>query len=174
MSRKHIFFFGFAFVCVAALGFNFFLADCPTYMERLRIQGQSMRGVFEEGDRIYFEMDPRHCLSLKQGDTVLVETGENHPPLSKQLVALPGDEVFIDDDTHCPRLRISGSGQDLSSAQCLAHSQAPGLRRDLARSRGIMPPDFFLVMGTSATSFDSRAFGFVPRHHIRGRATELR
>lgn len=134
----------------------------------------------------------------ERGDIVVFEYPNDRNTLFvKRVVALPGDEIEVFDnrvflngkevtgEKMAPKEYIElydekGVPMDMkfykvvngSTKHIIAHNDAfPPIGRKLNRPKIIVPKDHLFVMGDNRDfSSDSRAWGFVPFSHVRGKA----
>jgi signal peptidase I len=156
----------------AALVAVLFLCFANTFVvQTFYIPSGSMRTTLVEGDRLFVnrfiygpELPGRlkellPARSVRRGDVVVFRSPED-PTLDvvKRCVALPGDEVEIADGT----LRINGLAVDESL-------YATADRRDMPPRR--VPADSYFCLGDNRpNSYDSRFWGPLPAHLVKGRA----
>jgi len=158
----------------------------------------SMQPTIKEGDRIivnkmaYDLKIPFSQLSLlttgepKRGDIVVFESKAADNRLIKRMIGLPGDVIAMKDET----LYINGkpvifnvtqqSSQQLFAIETIG-SISHTIKIDKNRSNHLsnfgpitVPDNQYLVLGDNRrNSADSRVYGFVPRHELKGKATTI-
>jgi signal peptidase I len=158
----------------------------------------SMQPTIKEGDRVvvnkmaYDLKMPFSQLSLlstgepNRGDIVVFESKAADNRLIKRMIGLPGDVIAMKDET----LYINGSPVSFKvtkqNAQLLFATEVVGsishsIKIDKNRSTQLssfgpitVPDNQYLVLGDNRrNSADSRVYGFVPRHELKGKATAI-
>ena len=158
----------------------------------------SMQPTIKEGDRIivnkmaYDLKLPFSQLSLlttgepKRGEIVVFESKAAENRLIKRMIGLPGDTIAMKDET----LYINGKAleykiKEKNAQQLFAIEQVDSIshvvRIDKSRSNELsnfspitVPAGHYLVLGDNRrNSADSRVYGFVPRHELKGKATTI-
>lgn len=158
----------------------------------------SMQPTIKEGDRVIvnkmaYDLNiPFSQLSLltiddpKRGEIVVFESKAADNRLVKRMIGLPGDTITMKDET----LYINGEALDYQ----ISHQNAQQLfvtekidsishlvRIDKERSNNLstfspvtVPKGYYLVLGDNRrNSADSRVYGLVPRHELKGKATSI-
>ena len=158
----------------------------------------SMQPTIKEGDRVivnkmaYDLKMPFSQLSLlttgepKRGDIVVFESKAAENRLIKRMIGLPGDVIAMKDET----LYINGKPVSFKvtkqNSQQLFATETFGsvkhvIKIDKNRSNQlssfgpiVVPDNQYLVLGDNRrNSADSRVYGFVPRHELKGKATTI-
>jgi signal peptidase I len=158
----------------------------------------SMQPTIKEGDRIivnkmaYDLKIPFSQTSLfetgqpKRGEIVVFESKAAENRLIKRMIGLPGDTVEMRDET----LYINGEAlsykiTDKNAEQLFATEQVDSIthmiRIDKKKSNQLsnfsvltVPANHYLVLGDNRrNSADSRVYGLVPRHELKGKATTI-
>jgi len=158
----------------------------------------SMQPTIKEGDRIivnkmaYDLKLPFSQLSLlttgepKRGEIVVFESKAAENRLIKRMIGLPGDTIAMKDET----LYINGKAlehkiKEKNAQQLFAIEQVDSIshvvRIDKSRSNELsnfssitVPAGHYLVLGDNRrNSADSRVYGFIPRHELKGKATTI-
>lgn len=158
----------------------------------------SMQPTIEIGDRVvvnkmaYDLKLPFSQYSLlttgepKRGEIVVFESDAADNRLIKRMIGLPGDVIAMRDD----KLYINGKSLRFqvtkSTAKAIfATEQVEAIRHtvrvdttssDVLSNFGpiTVPDNHYLVLGDNRrNSADSRVYGFVPRHEIKGKATAV-
>ena len=130
-----------------------------------KIPSGSMRPTLMEGDRILvnrfiYRFQPPH-----QGDIIVFRFPEDpRRPFIKRLIASGGDKVEIKDG------HAYVNGTPFQNPQESVHYSNQGPFGEDGREIAV-PPDMYFVLGdNSASSHDSRFWGFVPKRLLIGRA----
>ncbi|MGA8029490.1 MAG: signal peptidase I [Bryobacteraceae bacterium] len=131
----------------------------------VKVEGTSMMPSLYDHERLFinqfsykFGLD-----NIKRGDTVVFwfpEDPTNSTSYIKRVIGLPGDTVEVRD------------GYVIVNGAKLVENYIPREYRD-DRSYGpqVVPPNQYFVLGDHrVSSNDSRAWGFVPRNYIYGKA----
>ena len=121
---------------------------------------ESMVPTLEVGDRVFANKFIYRFTEPERGDIVVFESvngGEEE--LIKRIVALPGDEVEVRDNT----LLVNGEEQEEPYLNRMSFTDSYGPTR--------VPEGHVFVMGDNrANSADSRVFGPLPVENIEGEA----
>jgi signal peptidase I len=128
----------------------------------VRVEGTSMLPRLGDQDRLFINKFVYHFAEIHRGDVVVFHYPRD-PQKSyiKRVIAVPGDELRIDD------------GRTYINGRLLPEPYVPRRFHD-SRSQDAMviPPDQYFVMGDHRSiSSDSRDFGPVPRDLIYGKAS---
>jgi signal peptidase I len=127
----------------------------------VRVEGTSMLPRLGDQDRLFINKFVYHFAEIHRGDVVVFHYPRD-PQKSyiKRVIAVPGDELRIDD------------GRTYINGRLLPEPYVPKRFHD-SRSQDVMviQPDQYFVMGDHRSiSSDSRDFGPVPRDLIYGKA----
>ncbi len=158
----------------------------------------SMQPTIKVGDRIivnkmaYDLRLPFTQLSLfatgepKRGEIVVFESKAADNRLIKRMIGLPGDVIEMKNETLYINAKALRYTIDKPSAQQLFATEQIGtithsIRIDKSKSDQFstfgpitVPDDHYLVLGDNRrNSADSRFYGFVPRHELKGKATAI-
>lgn len=129
----------------------------------VKVEGTSMMPSLFDQERLFInQFSYKFGIgNIKRGDTVVFLFPED-PSKSyiKRVIGLPGDRVAVDD------------GYVLVNGKKLVENYVPkAYRDDRSYSPTVVPPDDYFVLGDHrSSSNDSRAWGFVPRSYIYGKA----
>ena len=131
-----------------------------------KIPSGSMRPTLMEGDRILVSKFLYHVREPRRGDIIVFRFPENpRRPFIKRLIGVGGDRVEIRD----------------GHVMVNDHPQSPSMRREtyyynqgpFGQEHAVtqVPEDAYFVLGdNSASSHDSRFWGFVPKRLLIGKA----
>jgi signal peptidase I len=128
----------------------------------VKVEGTSMMPTLSDQERIFINKFTYHYLgNIERGDMVVfkypLDTSKSY---IKRVVGLPGDRVRIDD------------GQVYVNGTKLDEAYVPEEYRDhQSFNQEKVPADKYFVLGDHrSSSNDSRAWGFVDRKYIYGKA----
>jgi signal peptidase I len=129
----------------------------------VKVEGTSMMPSLFDQERLFInQFTYKFKLGdIKRGDTVVFWFPEDTTKsYIKRVIGLPGDTVEVND------------GYVVINNKKLEESYVPPeYRDDRSYSRRVVPPDEYFVLGDHrVSSNDSRAWGFVPRNYIYGKA----
>lgn len=144
---------------VLAMGIRTFVAEARY------IPSGSMEPTLEINDRLVIEKISYHFNPPVRGDIVvfwppenLFPQGKRRDAFIKRVIGLPGDTVEITGGT----VFVNGDGLDEDYIKA---------EPDYVWGPETVPSDQYLVLGDNRnSSYDSHAWGFVPRDNIIGRA----
>jgi signal peptidase I len=129
----------------------------------VKVEGTSMMPSLFDQERLFInQFTYKFKLGdIKRGDTVVFWYPEDTTKsYIKRVIGLPGDTVEVDDGY----VVINGKKLDESYVR-------PEYRDDRSYAKHVVPPDEYFVLGDHRdSSNDSRAWGFVPRNYIYGKA----
>jgi signal peptidase I len=129
----------------------------------VKVEGTSMMPSLYDQERLFInQFSYKFGLGeIKRGDTVVFWFPEQ-PTTSyiKRVIGLPGDTVAVD------------SGYVIVNGKKLVENYVPAeYRDDRSYPPTLVPPSEYFVLGDHrVSSNDSRAWGFVPRNYIYGKA----
>jgi signal peptidase I len=129
------------------------------------VRGSSMIPGIHDGDRILVDHLSYVLGDVQRGDVVVLRCPLD-PSLDyiKRVIALPGDDVRIDDGS----VFVNGERVDEPYVASAEDAAADVARR--SRLRETIERDHYFVLGDNRDhSSDSREFGQVPRAYLRGR-----
>ncbi|MEZ6038764.1 MAG: signal peptidase I [Planctomycetota bacterium] len=121
------------------------------------VRGNSMEPALHDGDRLVVDRVSYNFGDVGRGDVVVLRYPRNpEVDFVKRVVALPGDRVAMRDGT------LLVNGLEAADYGCIRdHETLPELT---------VPPQQFFVLGDNRPiSCDSREFGLVPEHLLKGR-----
>jgi signal peptidase I len=129
----------------------------------VKVEGTSMMPSLFDQERLFInQFSYKFGLGdIKHGDTVVFYFPED-PSQSyiKRVIGVPGDTVAVED------------GYVIINGKKLIENYVPAeYRDDRSYPEQVVPPSQYFVLGDHrSSSNDSRAWGFVPRNYIYGRA----
>jgi signal peptidase I len=148
------------------LGLGLFVLAIAVNFRAVRVEGTSMEPTFLPGDVLLIDLTVEP--GLPGGVYVLDVEGEEHNPLIKRLVGLPGEtidvrygRVFADDCEVYPR---DGTASDTWN------ETRPAQARFYSGGRTLGEDEYFFLGDNPPESHDSRHFGAVKAANIEGRA----
>ncbi|PCH96586.1 MAG: signal peptidase I [Gammaproteobacteria bacterium] len=158
----------------------------------------SMQPTIKEGDRIvvnkmaYDVKLPFSQVSLlkigepQRGEIVVFESKAADNRLIKRMIGLPGDVIAMENETlFINGLPVNYQITQQNAQQLFATEQVDlithTIRIDKSKSNQLssfgpvtVPKGHYLVLGDNRrNSADSRVYGFVPRHELKGKATAI-
>ncbi len=128
----------------------------------VKVEGTSMLPRLEDQDRLFINKFAYHFEKIERGDVVVFYYPRDpHKSYIKRVIALPGDDLRIDDG----RVYVNG--------ELLREPYVPRKYRDgRSQQETVIPKGDYFVMGDHRSiSSDSRDFGPVPRDLIYGKAS---
>jgi signal peptidase I len=128
----------------------------------VKVEGTSMMPSLYDQERLFInQFSYKFGGHIDRGDTVVFYFPEN-PSESyiKRVIGLPGDTVAVED------------GYVIVNGKKLNENYVPAeYRDDRSYPAQVVPPGQYFVLGDHrSSSNDSRAWGFVPRNYIYGKA----
>lgn len=132
-----------------------------------KIPSGSMHPTLVEGDRILVSKFIYHFQPLKRGDIIVFRYPENPKrPFIKRLVGLGGDKVEIRNG------KLWVNGKQLESNETFRNNTYynQGMYGQEGQVVEVPAGQFFVLGDNSASSHDSRFWGFVPRRLVIGQA----
>jgi signal peptidase I len=129
----------------------------------VKVEGTSMMPSLFDQERLFInQFSYKFGLGdIARGDTVVFYFPEDlSQSYIKRVIGLPGDTVAVED------------GYVIVNGRKLVENYVPAeYRDDRGYSAKVVPPDQYFVLGDHrSSSNDSRAWGFVPRNYIYGKA----
>jgi signal peptidase I len=129
----------------------------------VKVEGTSMMPTLYDQERLFInQFSYKFGLGkIQRGDTVVFWAPEDiRESYIKRVIGLPGDTVAVQ------------GGYVLVNGEKLVENYVPPeYRDDRTYPPRVVPPDEYFVLGDHRTSSnDSRAWGFVPRTYIYGKA----
>jgi len=129
----------------------------------VKVEGTSMMPSLFDQERLFInQFTYKFKLGdIKRGDTVVFWFPEDTTKsYIKRVIGLPGDTVEVEDGY----VAVNGT-------KLVENYVPPQYRDDRSYAKRVVPPDEYFVLGDHrVSSNDSRAWGFVPRNYIYGKA----
>ena len=136
-------------------------------MAPFKIPSGSMRPTLIEGDRILVNKFIYHFRPPQRGDILVFRYPEDPKrPFIKRLAALGGDTVEIREG----KVIVNGQPLDGTGRFNTNHYYNQGQYGEEGRPIKVPEGEFYVLGDNSASSHDSRFWGFVPRRLAIGRA----
>lgn len=129
----------------------------------VKVEGTSMMPSLYDQERLFInQFSYKFGIGdIKRGDTVVFWFPEDTTKsYIKRVIGLPGDTIEVDD------------GYVIVNGKKLVENYVPPeYRDDRSYPHHVVPPDEYFVLGDHrVSSNDSRAWGFVPKNYIYGKA----
>jgi signal peptidase I len=129
----------------------------------VKVEGTSMMPTLYDRERLFInQFSYKFGIGkIQRGDTVVFWAPEDiRESYIKRVIGLPGDTVAVED------------GYVIVNGRKLVENYVPPeYRDDRSYPPRVVPPDEYFVLGDHRNSSnDSRAWGFVPRSYIYGKA----
>src|SRR5690242_13865791 len=127
----------------------------------VKVEGTSMMPTLDDQERIFINKFVYHFSSIDRGDTIVFWfPGDPSKSYIKRVIGVPGDTVEVD------------RGTVVVNGRALEEDYVPSEFRDDTSmpSKKLPPEDYFVLGDHRSSSNDSRAWGFVPRKYIYGKA----
>ncbi len=145
-------------------------SSCATTKNTVEVQGGSLSGVFEPGDKVTSEMNYYACNDVKPGDIVVYNFPGNSLPLIKIVKGVPGDKLALAKSGGAWNILINGAVLKTSKGEAYAIPSPDMLNLYIRDYKGVIPADTYLLLGNLAGgSEDSTAFGLVSRSGLLGK-----
>jgi signal peptidase I len=162
-NRQAGFFTGIAWLRDLALSVVFAVVLIVFLYQPVKVEGTSMMPALTDQERIFINKFTYRLGTNKvdRGDTVVFWYPEDrNKSYIKRVIGIPGDRIRIDE------------GQVYVNGQPMTEPYVPIEYRDrVSRPERVIPPDNYFVLGDHrSSSNDSRAWGYVPRDLIYGKA----
>jgi signal peptidase I len=129
----------------------------------VKVEGTSMMPTLYDQERLFInQFSYKFGLGqIQRGDTVVFWAPEDmRESYIKRVIGLPGDTVAVD-----------GGYVIVNGKKLVENYVPPEYRDDRSYPPRVVPPDEYFVLGDHrSSSNDSRAWGFVPRNYIYGKA----
>lgn len=127
----------------------------------VRVEGTSMLPMLKDQDRLFINKMAYRIEDIHRGDVVVFEyPGDHSKSYIKRVIALPGDDLLIDDGI----VYVNGK-------RLIEKYVPPRYADDRSQPEMVIPKHEYFVMGDHRSiSSDSRDFGPVERDLIYGKA----
>jgi signal peptidase I len=150
------------------------LISCVSKIENREVRGNSMVGIFKEGDNVKIKHNYYDCNRVELHDLVVFDYSGNlgdNLYLIKKVFAIPGDNITVVDNF----LLVNGRNiynynkqpykVDKVGASYIGMSQ----KRQMKDNK--IPQGYYLVLGTAVSGgWDSRRFGLISHSKLVGKA----
>jgi signal peptidase I len=133
-------------------------------VQNFNIEGTSMEPTLHNTELILVDKWTYLFHPPSRGDIIVfVAPPQPTQDYIKRIIAIPGDKITVNDTT------VTVDGVTLKETYIAPINQGnPYAYKQIAE---VVPPNYYFVMGDNRRgSYDSRAWGFVPRKNIIGRA----
>src|ERR1700687_5277855 len=145
-------------------------SSCATTKRTVEIQGTSLSGILESGDKVTAEMNYYACSDVTAGDIVVYNFPGNPLPLIKIVKGVPGDKLALARSGGGPNILIDGAVLKTSKGEAYAIPSPDMLNLYVRDYKGVIPVDTYLLLGNLAGgSEDSTVFGLVGRSGLLGK-----
>jgi signal peptidase I len=149
------------------------ILGCVTSVKEETVQGSSLTGLIESGEKVTAYFGYYNCHEPERGDIVLIDYAGNKNPIIKIVKGVPGDSFSLKE--------ANGGWNILVNNKVLKNSQEKEYVTDQRGYRMLslyakdynnkIPSSAFLVMGNLVGgSIDSTAFGLIGKNDIIARA----
>ena len=128
-------------------------------LEPFTVESSSMSPTLDAGDQVVAEKLVSGWLSLDRGDVVVLRPPASPALMVKRVVALPGDQVGLEDG------RLVVNGRPVTEPY-VDHATVDGV---YFGPLVVAPGTVFVLGDARADSVDSRVFGVVPVDRVVGR-----
>lgn len=149
---------------------------CPTQEKMLKIRGDSLSGLIEDGAVMRVIVGYYKCHEVGRGDIVVYDY-PGGSPLAKIAKGIPGDRFHLEKyRPGCWIIRLNG--QVLKNSKKIPYCIGEHGYRMLSSYEktygGVIPQDACLILGNQPEgTLDSTRFGLVGRVDLLGRAMPL-
>ncbi len=121
------------------------------------VRGNSMEPALHDGDRLVVDRVTYNLASVARGDVVVLRYPRNQElDFVKRVVGVPGDRIAMRDGV----LFINGEAAD--DYGCIPDNEN-------MEETAVPPKEFFVLGDNRPISCDSREFGLVAEHLLKGR-----
>ncbi len=145
--------------------FEAFRIPTPSMEKSLMVGDHIIVDKFALGPRLDFEGGVLPLRDIRRGDVVVFKFDqEAEKDYVKRVIGLPGDEVKVDNKA------LYLNGKQVTEPYVQHIDEATVAERDFLPAVKVPSGHYFLMGDNRDNSADSREWGFVPRHQIRGRA----
>ncbi|MBY0315481.1 MAG: signal peptidase I [Bdellovibrionales bacterium] len=152
-------------------------ADCSADIKIKTIRGNSMKGLYENGQDISVDQNYYGCHSPQMHDVVLVQKKGFKAPIIKEILVTPGQRFQLVPQGKGHVMLVDGKELENSIHKKYIFSRGAYKMLSLYEKefKGLMPKDTYFIFGTGlADSRDSTRFGPVLRSEIIGKVLGLK
>jgi len=131
-----------------------------------KIKGDSMQPNYPNGEYLLTDKVTYRFKNPQRGDVIVFEApGTNGDEYIKRIIGLPGEKIKIFQE----KVYINGNPLKEDYLNQSIRTDPGSFLKDSLEV--VIPPNNFIALGDNRNaSSDSRAWGFVPKENIRGRA----
>jgi signal peptidase I len=149
---------------------DLYKTECVNEIEEMTVQGNSLHGFVEDGQKIKAYLDYYECREAQREDVVLYEYAGNSNPLIKIVKAIPGDRFLLKNAS-------DGGWNIIVNDNIVINSQGEAYSLGLSGYKilsmyerdykGVIPESTYLIMGNLVGgSVDSSTFGLVHKSNF--------
>lgn len=136
-----------------------------TAVQNFDVQGMSMEPTLHNSELILVDKWSYLFHAPSRGDVIVfVAPPQPSEDYVKRIVALPGDTISVNDTT------VTVDGVKLNETYVASQNQGNPYAYKTIQNIVVPQNDYFVLGDNRAGSYDSRAWGFVPRDNIIGQA----
>jgi signal peptidase I len=147
-------------------------SDCVVEKRKIHGIGQSLHGVFENGDPGELAVGYYRCHVVERGDIVGYQYAESQAPIAKIVRGIPGDHLEFRAVGNLWHLNINNATALTTRGESyLLDSWGVSMLQSYVEgSRNIIPQDTYLLLGNlSSGTLDSTRFGLIAGKDILGK-----
>ncbi|MFA5247351.1 MAG: signal peptidase I [Candidatus Micrarchaeia archaeon] len=147
-------------------------AACVTSIEERTVRGDSMTGIFSNGQTVRVQFGYYGCNEPSIGDVVLVHFAGDTNPLIKIIKATPGDSFSLSKASCGWNIIVNGQvlQNSFGTDYCIGYSGYKMLSLYVNSYGGVIPQDAYLVLGNLVGgSTDSTRFGLTSKNSLLGK-----
>lgn len=150
---------------------------CVSEQEASIVRGQSLEGIFNDGDNVKILHDFYDCNDIQRGDVIIYDYSKQEDNLIKSVKAIPGDTIELRANEQGSR-NIFVNGEILTSSSGAPYILAAGkktmLELHINDFQGKVPENMYVILGNQPEgTLDSIRFGFVNKQRIIGKAIKI-
>lgn len=158
------------------IGNLYFSYDCILNTEEKTVNGQSLLGLIEEGQKINILYGYHNCNAIKTNDVVAYRYAGNQNPIIKIIKAVPGDSFELIQIKNGWNIVVNGKIVKNSKNEPYILDKNGYLMLSLYEKdyKGIIPADSYLILGNVASgTLDSSRFGLISKSDILGKVVKI-